>query len=305
MTPRRRRRARTAALAALVLGLALTACGSAPSERGRPASATPFDAGMHAALPAEVRTSRVLEVGTDAAYAPASAFAADGRTIVGFERALGAALGRVLGVRVRFVNRDFSGLLGDVARHRVDLAMSAMTDTPERERRVDFVNYFSAGTSIVAARGNPDEITDLTSLCGRTVAVERGTVQVDLLARTQRSCRGDRIAVQTYATNADALVRLRTGRASAVLNDYPPTALLVTAPLTRGRFQLASTTQYEPGPYGIAVPEDRPELRVALQGALARVMRSGEYDRILRRWDVHEGALRSATVDAGGAAAVR
>lgn len=300
MTLRRRRRARTAALAALVLGLALTACGSAPSERGRPASATPFDAGLHAALPAEVRTSRVLEVGTDAAYAPASAFAADGRTIVGFEPALGAALGRVLGVRVRFVNRDFSGLLGDVARHRVDLAMSAMTDTPERERRVDFVNYFSAGTGIVVQRGNPAGITDLAGLCGRIVAVEAGTVQVDLLRRSQRHCHGGRIVIRTFETNADALLHLRTGRASAVLNDYPPATELTTSPSTRAHYQLASTAQYEPGLYGIAVAKDRPRLRDAVRAALTRVMRSGEYAAILRRWNVADGAIETASVNAAG-----
>ena len=41
------------------------------------------------------------------------------------------------------------------ASNRIDLAMSAITDTAQRERAVDFVNYFSAGTAIVVRRGNP------------------------------------------------------------------------------------------------------------------------------------------------------
>jgi polar amino acid transport system substrate-binding protein len=289
-------------LIACAVPLALaTGCAEQESSAREAAPATPFDRALHAALPAEVRSRGVLNVATDASYAPASSFAADGRTIIGFEPDLGAALGRVLGVRLRFHQATFSELLSDLRRGRTDLVMSAMTDTQARESRADFVNYFSAGTAIVVQRGNPTGITDLAGLCGQTVAVEHGTVQVDLLSRSQERC-GDRpIVVRTYDTNADALLRLRTGRAAAVLTDYPPAALLASDPKTRGRFQLASTAQYEPGLYGIAVPRSRPELRDALRAALDRVIRSGEYERILERWDVEDGAIRETSINAGGA----
>jgi polar amino acid transport system substrate-binding protein len=243
----------------------------------------------------------VLRVATDASYAPASSFAPDGRTIIGFEPDLGVALGRVLGVKVRFVNTEFSKVLDDVAAERVDLAMSAVTDTRERERAVDFVNYFSAGTAIVVQRGNPAGITDIAGLCGQTVAVEKATIQVDLLARSQRQCSGARIDVNTYDTNADALLQLRTGRASAALSDYPPAAFLVSDGRTRSHYQLASTAQYEPGVYGIAVAKERRPLRDAVQSALARLMRSGEYRRVLRRWGVADGAIAAPSINAGGA----
>jgi polar amino acid transport system substrate-binding protein len=298
MSPRRTRRL-TAALAVIPTILVASACGG--SAGSKPAAATATDAALHNALPASVRAAGVLRIATDASYAPASSFGPDGRTIVGFEPDLGAALGRVLGVKVRFVNTDFSRVLTDVAAQRVDLAMSAVTDTAERERKVDFVNYFSAGTAIVVQRGNPAGITDLAGLCGRTVAVEKGTVQVDLLARSQRQCHGDRIRVRTYSTNADALVQLRTGRANAVLNDYPPAALLAGDPRTRGQYQLASTAQYEPGLYGIAVAKAQPRLRDTLRVALARVMRSGEYRGVLSRWGVAGGGVTEALVNGSDA----
>jgi len=289
-----------AAAAALAAGA--SACGGGQvrvAERTAPAAT--YDRALHDALPANVRARGVLRVVTDASYAPASAFAPDGRTIVGFEPDLAAALGRVLGVRLEFTSIDFSKVLPRVRSHRADLVMSAMTDTAERERSADFVNYLSAGTAIVVRRGNPDGISDLGGLCGRTVAVEKGTVQVDLLARAQRSCQGGPIVVRTYGTNADALLRLRTGQASAVLNDYPPAAYLTTDPHTRSQYQLASTTQYEPGVYGIAVAKDRPALRDALRAALERLMDSGAYTDVLRRWSVAAGAVRTASVNAASA----
>ena len=52
----------------------------------------------------------------------------------------------------------------------------------------------------------------------------------------------------------------------------------------------------------MAVAKDQPELRDVLRDALERVMRSGGYADVLRRWGVPSGALESATINAGGAA---
>lgn len=287
---------RAVALAATA-GLVLLACAGEPA---RTAISEPgFDPALHERLPADVRRAGVLAIATDASYPPASLFAPDGRTVIGFEPDLATAVGRLLGVRVRFVPTDFLHALDEVRAGRADVVMSAMTDTLERERQADFVNYFRTGTSIVVQRGNPHGITDVEDLCGQVVAVERGTVQVELLRRSRSGCAGERMRIRQRVTNADALVELRTGRAAAVLNDYPPAAYLSTSPQTQAYYQLASTAQYEPGLYGIAVPKDEPRLRDALKAALERLLSTGHYERILRSWDVADGAVSRITVNGG------
>jgi polar amino acid transport system substrate-binding protein len=286
-----------AAAVVTALCLAATACAGQTPE---PEAPTPsYDPSLHRLLPADIRQSGTLAVATDATYAPASFYAPDGRTVIGFEPDLAAALGAVLGLRVEFVVTDFIRTLHDVRAGRADVVISAMTDTEERQRLVDFVNYFSAGTSILVQRGNPHAITEIEDLCGQVVAVERGTVQVGLVRRSQARCADAPIRLRLRKTNADALVELRTGRATAVLNDYPPAVFLSTDPRTQADYQLASTVQYEPGLYGIAVPKDEPRLREALQAALERVQSTGDYARILRTWDVAEGAVETISVNAG------
>jgi len=277
--------------------LALSACRGQPPEPDRSGLRT--DAALHHRLPADIRRAGVLAVATDATYPPASFFAPDGRTVVGFEPDLAAALGDLLGVRVRFVVTDFVHALDEVRAGRADVVISAMTDTQARERHADFVNYFSAGTAIVVQRPNPHGVTEIEDLCGQVVAVERGTVQVGLLRRSQQQCGDEPIVVRRRHTNADALLELRTGRAAAVLNDYPPAVYLATDARTHADYQLASNTQYEPGLYGIAVPKDQPRLRDALRAALERLLSIGEYERILKRWAVAEGAVGQITVNAG------
>jgi polar amino acid transport system substrate-binding protein len=305
----------TAAVAAACTAMLLGACGvSLDAPSGTSAGSANAGGGAHAAaeaaptlnpalvaaLPADVRESGRLDVVTDASYAPASSFGPDGRTIIGFEPDLGAALGAVLGLKVTFTQAPFDELTNLVAGGEADLVMSAMTDTAARERTLDFVNYFTAGSTIVVQRGNPAGIAELGDLCGRLVAVQAGTVQVDLLKHAQSNCAsGKPIRLRTYPTNDDALVQLRTGRAAAVLNDYPPAAALTTDPVTGSRFQLASTVQYEPGWYGIGVGKDRPELRNAVQGALQELIDGGHYGQVLRTWTVADGAVKKATINAG------
>ncbi len=296
------RTTRTTLLLVAALGAAacaLSACVPGPAD-AVVEETTAADPALRELLPDDVVDAGVLTVGTDASYAPASFFAPDGRTVTGFEPDLAAAMGALLGVEVEVVVTDFDTILDEVAAHDIDVAIAAVTDTATRQEVVDFVNYFSAGSSIVVQRGNPHGLSDLDDLCGQVVAVEEGTVQVDLLERTQSSCAaGDPVDVRLHDTNDDALVELRTGRAAAVLNDYPPAAYLSTAERTQADYQLASDVQYEPGLYGIAVAKDRTSLRDALRATLETLVESGEYERVLQEWDVEDGAVRTVTLNAG------
>jgi polar amino acid transport system substrate-binding protein len=288
------------AITGLVVALTLmltAACGSPSSTVGKPTSEGKFDQALHDRLPPSVLEQGVIRIGTDASYPPMSTFAPDGRTIIGMEPDLGVEIGRVLGVRVEFVNTDFTKLLTDVAGGELDLGMSAMTDTVERAKTVDFVNYFSAGTSIVVQRGNPAGITDIQDLCGHVVAVEAGTTQVGLLTRTQSNCSPDPIILKTFPTNSDALLQVRTGRAVALLNDLPTAVFLVTDSRTRSHYQLASTTQYEPGLYGIAVAPRQLGLRDAVQGALEELVQNGVYDDVLTKWGTRDGAVHRVSIN--------
>jgi polar amino acid transport system substrate-binding protein len=107
------------------------------------------------------------------------------------------------------------------------------------------------------------------------------------------------MTIEALRTNADALVRLRTGRVVAVLNDFPPASYLVTDAKTNAFYQLASDQQYEPGLFGIAVAKNNTALRDALRGALERLITTGTYGELLQRWGLTSGAVERATINAG------
>ena len=296
-------------VALLLAGAAMlpAACGSSTPNGATPNGSTPtgsatthqarLDPALHDLLPQAVKDQGFLRVGTDASYAPMESYAPNGRSIIGMDPDLGVEIGRVLGVRLQFEATDFDKLVTSLGPGDLNLAMSALTDTPERAKTADFVDYFTAGTSIVVQRGNPAGVTELNDLCGKVVAVEIATTQVDLLARTQKNCGVQRIIVRTRPTNSDALLELRTGRAVAVPIDTPTATFLVNDSRTSSQYQLASTAQYEPAPYGIAVAKSQPGLRDAVKGALDQLLRSGVYADVLARWHVQTGAVQQITVN--------
>jgi polar amino acid transport system substrate-binding protein len=289
-----------ACLLAAILTFGVAGCANEP-KLASVEIAVRTDSALHNALPSYIRAAKVIRVATDASYAPASSFARDGHTIIGFEPDLGAALGEVLGTAVLFVNEPFATLPNMVRDGKVDLVMSAMTDTQDREKYLDFIDYFIAGSTIVVQRGNPSDISDLGSLCGHTVAIETGTVQVDLVNRVQRRCPADRpILLSLFRTNTDALVQVRTGRADASLSDYPSAVALASDSRTSAYYQLAARAQYHRGPYGIAIAKDQPQLRDAVAQALGILIGSGRYKQILTKWGVASGAVSSVVVNGSG-----
>lgn len=297
------RRRQRLALTGIALVLAAGGCGTTPAgTEGTDGTATgrvAVDQQVRALLPQQIRQRGSIRLATDPSYAPMESYAPDGRTIIGFDADLAAALGSVTGLQVEFVAADFSSAIDETVRGTYDGVLSSMTDTAEREKKVDFIDYLSAGTAVVVQRGNPQGISDLKDLCGQIVAVEKSTVQADLLRRSQPSCGADKIVIKTFKNNAEALLQVRTGRAVAILNDYPPAAYLATDAKTRSYYQLASTVQYEPGLLGLAVAKDNSELRDALHAALEVLIRSGRYADLLQRWGLGNGALTTSSINGG------
>jgi len=256
-----------------------------------------FDKSLQDLLPAEVRSRGVLRIATDASSPPMEIFAPDGRTIIGVEPDLATEIGRVLGLKVEIVNTNFSELLDKVKAGEFDLAISGISDTEERAKSVDFVNYFSSGISLVVQRGNPAGVTKIEDLCGKIVAVEKGTTHEELLQRTQQQCADKPITVKSYKTSSDPLVELRTGRAAAALNDFPLATSLVSDPQTRSHYELATITQYDRGLYGIVIAKEQPGLRDAVKGAAEQLLAGGIYTKVLTKWGVREGAVDAITIN--------
>jgi polar amino acid transport system substrate-binding protein len=290
-------------VAVSVSGLLLAGCGSTtPAEADA--------ANLRDQLPQSIRSSKVLRIGSYLNYAPVD-FTGPDSAPAGLDPDIATALGTYLGLRVQFVDMPFDKLIPAVQSKQVDLAMSAIIDTRLRQDGaddhgrqinpgVDFVDYFLTGTSILVKSGNPLGIDSLDSLCGHTIAVQRGTIQAEFAQRQTGACDNVSKSLQIHLLDDDeqALAEVTAGSAAADLNDYPVAAYNTGSSRGAGRFQLIGG-HHQSSPYGITVGKDDAALRQVLYKALEQVIRSGDYAKILTKWNVRSGAVANAVVNGG------
>jgi polar amino acid transport system substrate-binding protein len=275
-----------------VTALLVSGCGSSDNP-----TVTQSAAPLASLLPQAIRDKGTLIVGSDIAYAPVESFAADAKTVVGIDPDLAKAIGDQLGITLKFQEGIFDTLITGLTKSkRIDLIMSAMSDTKEREGSIDFVDYFTVGTSIIVAKGNPKGIHTLDDLCGKTIAVQRGTTQDLQVAKAQvRKCGANTLNVLRFATDPEALLQVKEGRAVADMNDFPVAAYNVSK---SNDFELTGD-QIAAGPYGIGVRKTDTQLRDAIKAAVQAIIANGTYGRILEKWNVSQGAITTAVINGG------
>jgi polar amino acid transport system substrate-binding protein len=262
--------------------LAVASCSSAPDSSE--VSAT------RAAVPEDVRAAGTLTIGSDMIFPPMESV--ENGTPVGFDVDLANAIGDRLGLRVKLVQVDFGDLIEQVSAHEIDLAMSSMTDKASRQEQVDFVDYLNVGSSIVV-RDGVRRIDGLAGLCGHRVAAQEDTMYVSFLGDQAKRCPGRApLRVVIVGNPTDAVLK---GRADAYLEDYT----MAVANVAKFSQIAIAGEQVEAAPYGIAVAKDRHQLTKAVQGALYDLFDDGTYDKLLKKWQMLEGSLKTGAINGG------
>lgn len=283
-----------AAVALVSVGM-LAGCGgnttdSAPEAQGAKAP-------LFGQLPQAYQDSKVIKVGSDIAYAPMEYFDTDGTTVLGFDKELTDALTKQLGVSFQWNNATFDGLITQLASKKIDVAVSGMSDTAERQAKVDFVDYYQAGAMILVKKGNPEGIASLEDLCGQTIAVQRGTTQEGYAQEQSGTC-SEPINILSFDRETEAMLQVKNGRAVADLQDYPVATYNARTSGGGNDFEVVGD-QIQAGPLGIAVARDNQGLRSALQQALQAIIDDGTYGKLIDKYRTPLGAVDSATVNAG------
>jgi polar amino acid transport system substrate-binding protein len=281
-------------LAALALvALAIVGCGS--SKSSSPTTSTGAAAGggkLASELPAKYKSKGELTVAADATYAPDEFIGPDGHTVEGMDADLAQAIAGQLGTKAKVANATFDSIIPGLAAGKYDLGMSSFTDTKVREKTVDFVTYFSAGTSFYTKASGGTPVTSLADLCGKTVAVEKGTTeQADATAQSKKCTASGKSAVKilTFPDQNGANLAISSGRAPIGMADSPVTEYQVKK--SNGQFKLTGQP-YGTAPYGIAIPKGSGLAKPVLDSVKA-LMANGTYDRIMKKWGIQAGEIKN------------
>jgi polar amino acid transport system substrate-binding protein len=293
------RRASLVTATAVVAALALVGCGSSSLDNGGAKKAT-VDTGVDKAaaamVPQAIKDKGTLVVGTDASYAPSEFLGGDGKTVQGFDVDLFNAVATKLGLKATFQNASFDTIITGVQGNKYDIGVSSFTVNADRMKQVNMVSYYNAGTQWAAAAGNPKNV-DPTAPCGLTVAVQKGTVQLeDDLPPKEKACKaqGKKINVLVYDKQDAATAAVASGKADAMLADSPVVAYAVKQ--SSGKLAAVGDI-YDAAPYGYVIPKAETDLADAIVAALKSLDADGGYQKVLDSWGVGAGAISDFAVN--------
>ena len=250
---------------ALVLALAILALAAFLLLRDRPDSLR------------ELQARGAWRVGLDPSFPPFEFVDGAGQA-AGLDADLARALGQRLGIRTDIVTLGFDELIDAVAARRVDAAISALPEQPERTQEVHFsAPYVQAGVVLAARVDAPVRSTG--DLAGKRVAVEWGSQGDAAARRLLEAAEGPGFTIAPYDTVTAALDALANGEVDAAIVDA---ISLATHP--RAAALAARGAPLVSDPYVVVVAADAPGLLNAINAALRDLESDGTLDQLRAQW---------------------
>ncbi|MGY0063702.1 ABC transporter substrate-binding protein [Streptomyces sp. LZ34] len=233
-------------------------------------------------LPAAVAQSGTLRVGMSPDFPPMEYIDEKTKKVVGVDVKLVNALAKQLGVKVEIVQQSFDQLLNSVQTGRVDIVMSGLSDTVERQKTVDFIDYFGSQGRFYTLQSNAAKYTEPSDACGKTLAVSKKT---DYYQQAEdfdkKNCSGagkDAIELLPTDSGSAARLQLEQGRADLAIQGAENLAY----------FEKQDPSKYESvlsplksTPFGIVMKKGDSNMSGAVLKAMNTLAKNGTYERIL------------------------
>ncbi len=282
--------------------LLLTGCGGSTST-STAAATCPSSTNWH------LVASGKLTIASDTTYAPAEyKDPTDPTKFTGYDMDLARELAKRLCLTANIQTATFDSIIPDMSsaslgQQKYDMSISSFTINDQRKQKVDMIPYLTAGESILVPTGNPKNIKAFDDMCGKTIAVQNGTVEADEVHDANGNgpgtsgqtpdCKnaGKPIQILSYDDQSVVVQQVLSGRADASYQDQPVTGFYVKQ--NAGKLATGGIT-VQPSPEGIVVRKDNPDLENAISKALADMRSDGTYTKILGDWGVQDLAYPKA-----------
>ncbi|MDF7626548.1 ABC transporter substrate-binding protein/permease [Lactobacillaceae bacterium L1_55_11] len=219
-----------------------------------------------------------LVVGLSADYAPYEFHMRDGNQdkIVGFDISLAQAIADKLGVKLVIKDMGFDALLGAMKTGKIDIIISGMSATPEREQEVDFSNvYLKAPQAMLILRKNSDKYTtNLDTFSGKKIGAQTQTVQ-ETIAKGIPGAQV--VSLQKFP---NLISQLTQGVISGIVAEEPIANAYVQQ---NHAFKVIYPNygQDQTGQTAVAMPKDSPVLKAKINQVVDKVTTDGQF----KQWE--------------------
>jgi lysine-arginine-ornithine-binding protein len=222
--------------------------------------------------------TRVIRIGTEAAYPPFASIAPDG-AFVGFDIDIAHALCAAAKVECEIENYAFDGLIPGLNAKQFDAIIASMAITDERRKVVDFTDkYYVSPGRFVAHKDAGIEISP-AGLAGKAACVQGASIHESYF----RASFPD-VETRTYGTQQEAVLDLIAGRCDVLLGEALSLGKDLLQTPEGADFTYVGASVSDPRWYGegagIAVRKGDAELLALFNAAIRQIRADGTYARI-------------------------
>jgi polar amino acid transport system substrate-binding protein len=259
-------------LTGLILGCAIAAFGFGIAT---PARADALE---------DIKKRGEMVLGTEAAYVPYEFFK-DGQ-IVGYDVDIANHFAEKLGVKVKMVDTQWSGIIVALLAKKFDAVLSGMTITKERAEKLNFSMPYAEATNVILIRKNEDRIKTADDLSGKKIGVQLGSAGAQLLQKYEAGLKAKGLPgyadVKLYEHYPEAYADLLNKRLDAVVNSL--STLLVVMQDQPNAFKTVSGIQDIKAYFGMSFRKEDTALLKFVNEQFADMKKSGELARLQTKW---------------------
>jgi polar amino acid transport system substrate-binding protein len=223
-------------------------------------------------------------IGTEAAYVPYEFFK-DGK-IIGYDPDIMSLIGSKLGVKVEFVDTQWSGIIPALYAKKFDCIVSAMTITQERAEKVLFSMPYADASNVILLRDGEARIKTADDLSGKTIGVQLGSAAAGIIkvfeAKLKAEGKPGYAEVKQYEHFPEAYQDLLNKRVDAVVNSR--STLMVVMRDAPGKFQVLGGVSDIVAYFGMAFRKEDVALHDFVNTQLAAMKQDGSLAKLQEKW---------------------
>ena len=223
--------------------------------------------------------AETLRVGSETVYPPFEYLDSKTGQYVGFDIDLIQAIGKRAGFDVKIYSMGLDGLIPALMSSSIDVAVSALTITPQRAEKVDFTDpYYKSGLSIMTHKENACRIRGADDLKNKTLCVENGS------SGALYSSKIPGTTIRTFNSAAEAFLEINLKGCYAMINDKPVNEYFLVQKAAQSMNLAEVPVILSADNYGFAVKKGNDDLRNRLNKGLKEVIADGTYEKIHMKW---------------------
>jgi len=219
-----------------------------------------------------------LTIGTSGDYPPFTVKDKNDK-LIGLDIELGMLIADTMGVKANIKQMPFTELLDALQSGKIDMIISAMTITPDRNTKVMFIGpYYISGQSVMTTKMTAMSVENLNDINKPdfTLAVPRGTTS-EIIAK--RNVPNAKIIIAKDMH--EAVKMLIEGKVKAVMSD---TATCAIESIKYKEHNIVSTPPMTFEPFGIAISDNDLLFSNFLTNTISGLRGSGDLEMMTNKW---------------------